>query len=162
VLLNSDLEALLAIEVLTQTSPWSRAAFERCYEAGYPGWVIEDDGHIVGFIIGSLATITAECHILNLCMHPKSQGKGLGSSLLDCAIEWAKQQGAVMVYLEVRRSNYAAIKLYQKMHFKLIGERKNYYPTAKGYEDALVFARDLSVENLIEDNISFHQIMGGK
>jgi ribosomal-protein-alanine N-acetyltransferase len=43
----------------------------------------------------------------------------------------------------VRRSNSHAISLYQKMNFHLVGERKEYYPTLSGYEDALVFAKRL-------------------
>ena len=58
-----------------------------------------------------------------------------------------------MVYLEVRRTNTPAISMYRNMNFKHIGERKNYYPTAKGSEDALIFVRDLGLED--EDDIEF-------
>ena len=63
--------------------------------------------------------------------------------MLEYALDYAKQQGAMAAYLEVRRSNTPAIALYQKMQFLPIGERKNYYTTVSGSEDALVFARNL-------------------
>lgn len=139
-----DVPAALLIEEATQVAPWSDAAFLRCMEAKYPGWVIEEAGVVIGFILLSIAS--GECHILNLCIHPSQQRRGLGRELLQYALTWTKAVGAVMVYLEVRRSNIAAIQLYQTMHFKQIGERKNYYLLKQGREDALVFARDIGIE----------------
>jgi ribosomal-protein-alanine N-acetyltransferase len=143
-LVQTDFPTLLAIEESTQPLPWSEAAFKRCSEANYPGWVRVEDNQVVGFIILSLAL--GECHILNLCVHPAHQHQGFGNELLNYGMRWAKEQAAGIVYLEVRRSNKAAIALYRKMNFKLIGERKNYYISSKGTEDALVFARDIGVE----------------
>jgi ribosomal-protein-alanine N-acetyltransferase len=139
-----DMQKVVSIEADAQVSPWSEAAFQRCLEANYPGWVLEIDGISAGFIFLSLAS--GECHVLNLCIHPTYQRKGLGRKLLICALMWAKEQGAGIVYLEVRRSNHNAIALYRNMNFKSIGERKGYYSTPKGPEDALVFARDLGIE----------------
>ena len=141
---EQDFPALLAIEELTQVSPWSLEAFKRCLEANYPGWILEVDNEVIGYILVSVAA--RECHILNLCVHPMQQKKGYGLKLLNFGLDFASKQGATMVYLEVRRSNLAAIALYRKMNFKFIGERKNYYPSSKGNEDALVFARDLGSE----------------
>jgi ribosomal-protein-alanine N-acetyltransferase len=141
---DTDLDKLVSIEAETQVSPWSEAAFKRCLESNYPGWVVDIDGNIQGFVFISLAS--GECHVLNLCIHPAQQRQGFGCKLLTSALVWAKEQGAGIVYLEVRRSNLNAIALYRKMNFKLIGERKSYYSTPKGPEDALVFARDLGIE----------------
>jgi ribosomal-protein-alanine N-acetyltransferase len=139
-----DFPKMLELEELTSLAPWSEAAFRRCWEANYPGWVLEDNNEAIGFLLLSLGA--GECHILNFCVHPTHQKKGNGFKLLTFALGWAKQQGAGIVFLEVRRSNIPAIALYRNMNFKLIGERKNYYPTQKGSEDALVFARDLGLE----------------
>jgi ribosomal-protein-alanine N-acetyltransferase len=139
-----DFPRLLDIEQLTQIAPWSELAFKRCWEAGYPGWVKEKDENVVGYILLSLAV--GECHILNLCVHPDYQRQGLGHEMMEYGMQWAKEQNAGIVYLEVRRSNKAAIALYRRMNFKLIGERKGYYATPKGNEDALVFARDVGIE----------------
>jgi [ribosomal protein S18]-alanine N-acetyltransferase len=142
-----DIPNLLSLEEAAQTSPWSEAAFKRCFEANYLGWALEVPKKMVGFIMISMAQ--GECHILNLCIHPTEQHKGFGRQLLLYTLNWAKSQQAGMVYLEVRRSNVAAIGLYRKMNFKLIGERKGYYPvTQSEREDALIFARDLGVEGI--------------
>jgi ribosomal-protein-alanine N-acetyltransferase len=143
-LAKTDFPAVIAIEALTQTAPWSEAAFERCWEANYRGWVIEQDNKIIGFILLSLKI--GECHVLNLSVHPDKQRQGLGEEMMNYGLSWAKENGAGIVYLEVRRSNLAAIALYRKMNFKLIGERNKYYLSSLGAEDALVFARDLGIE----------------
>lgn len=143
---HTDLAQLLAMEEATQVAPWTEAVFLRCQEAKYPGWVIEVDDQLIGFILISVSA--GECHVLNLCVHPIFQGKKFGRKLMVTAMVWVKQRGVEIVYLEVRRSNLRAIWLYRKMNFKQIGERKNYYPLANGSEDALVFARDLGVDDL--------------
>jgi ribosomal-protein-alanine N-acetyltransferase len=141
-----DIPNLLTVEEAAQSSPWSDAAFKRCFEANYLGWTAEAPGKMLGFIMISINL--GECHILNLCVHPTEQHKGIGRHLLLYALRWAKQVGAGMIYLEVRRSNLAAIGLYRKMNFRIIGERKQYYPMGAGREDALIFARDLGIEGM--------------
>lgn len=143
-LFKSDLSAIVAIEQSVHISPWTDETFLLCFKAGYLGWVIEKEGAIIGFIIASLKT--DECHVLNLCVARDHQHQGYGRQLLTHALQEVKKAGAGIVYLEVRRSNSRAISLYRKMKFHLIGERKNYYPTLSGVEDALVFAKSLANE----------------
>ncbi len=141
---ESDIPRIRAIELATQVAPWSEETFERCFKMKCDCWVIEEDDRIIAFLVMSSA-ITGESHILNICVDPPDQRKGHGQLLLKYAMSQAKSQGMGIIYLEVRRSNYNAIMLYHKLGFVQIGERKNYYPAPQGYEDALVFAKDLSV-----------------
>jgi ribosomal-protein-alanine N-acetyltransferase len=106
---------------------------------------LEQDDKIIGFALISL--VTGECHILNICIHPDYQHQGFGHYLLRHVLNTAKNLGSIMAYLEVRRSNTKAINLYEKIGFAQIGDRKNYYPAAKGREDALVFAKDLRIDD---------------
>ena len=140
-LLKSDLVQLLAIEQSVHVVPWTENIFTTCLEAGYQGWVFEVDQKVIGFIIVSQRF--SECHILNLCVARSYQHQGFGRKLIQHALDEAKKEGAGIIYLEVRRSNSRAITLYRKMKFHLIGERKDYYPTISGHEDALIFAKSL-------------------
>ena len=141
----ADIPELVLLEKTAQLAPWSLAAFERCFALHYQGWAADEGGAMQGFIMLSLKV--GECHILNLSVYPHAQHQGIGSALLRYALRWAKQAAAGMVYLEVRRSNFAALALYRKMNFRIIGERKDYYPSDHGSrEDALIFARDLGIE----------------
>jgi len=139
-----DLPQLLAIEESTQAIPWNEATFKHCFDVKYPGWVLEEERKIQGFIIISLHD--GECHILNLCVAMPSQRQGLGTKLLTDMIRMVKAKGAVIAYLEVRKSNSRAIRLYKNLRFIQIGERKNYYPLPEGREDALIFAKDLGID----------------
>lgn len=140
-LFAADLPDLLVIENSVHISPWTADTFKTCFQAGYFGWVIELDKKIIAFIIISLRP--DECHILNICVAREHQRHGYGKKLLLHALNHAKEQNVGIVYLEVRRSNTRAIDLYRKNHFHHVGERKGYYPTVNGKEDALVFAMSL-------------------
>lgn len=137
----SDLNQLLLIESAVHVIPWTESTFKACFQAGYVGWVVEIEKKVIGFIIISLTV--DECHILNLCVAAASQHLGWGRKLLEQALFHARDHGVSIAYLEVRRSNTRAISLYRKMHFQLIGERKDYYPAVSGHEDALIFAISL-------------------
>jgi len=141
---QTDLNQLVAIEALTQLAPWSLDVFVRCWEAGYRGWVIEQDQQIVGFVIASYQA--NEAHILDLCVHPIYQRQGFGKQLIEQALTSARSQNISTSFLEVRRSNRAAIALYDSLGYIQIGERKQYYPAKEGREDALIFAKDLTVQ----------------
>ena len=101
----------------------------------------QQDETIVAFIVVSLHA--DECHILNVCVAHQFQRQGLGKKLLEHTLQYAKSIGIMIAYLEVRRSNERAIALYRQYDFQLIGERKEYYPTVNGHEDALIFAKNL-------------------
>ncbi len=140
----NDLPEVLSIENAEHIAPWTHETFITCMRAGYPGWVlVSPTKAILGFII--VSHVLDECHVLNLCVHHAHQHQGLGTLLLEHALNEAKREGVGIAYLEVRRSNTKAIALYQKMHFKQVGLRKQYYATVNGHEDALVFARSLII-----------------
>lgn len=145
-LFKSDVERLVVIENAVHVAPWTDDTFKMCFKAGYLGWVAEVDKKIAGFVIISLNH--DECHVLNLGVDKPYQSQGWGRKLMDHALAYARGQGVAIAYLEVRRSNSRAISLYRKMRFHLIGERKNYYPTVAGHEDALVFGRSLIQEGI--------------
>lgn len=140
---KSDLAQLMAIENSVHIAPWTEDTFKTCFQSGYLGWVIENNKKILGFIIISLHR--EECHVLNLCVLHEHQHQGFGYQLLEYALQYARDNGIGIAYLEVRRSNERAISLYRKLDFHLVGERKSYYPTVSGHEDALIFAKSLHV-----------------
>lgn len=142
-MVKADLPQLIAIEQSVQGAPWNEETFKTCFELAYEGWVAEHDNRIAGYIVVSLQA--DECHILNLCVAREYQRQGLGRKLLEFGLDQAKNRQMGIAYLEVRRSNSRAIALYRNMKFLMIGERKNYYQTVSGPEDALIFAMSLKV-----------------
>ncbi|MDV3515676.1 ribosomal protein S18-alanine N-acetyltransferase [Stenotrophomonas sp. C1657] len=138
---ESDLNAVMAIEVRGYPYPWTRGIFLDCLRAGYPGLAMERDGLLIGYGVLSLAA--DEAHVLNICIDPLVQSRGLGRQLLRALVRLAADRGAQRVFLEVRPSNTPALALYHSEGFNEIGRRPRYYPAAQGREDALVMAIEL-------------------
>lgn len=94
----------------------------------------------VGFI--GFWHIVDEAHISTLAVHPDYRRTGLGAELLTSALDLATQLGADMATLEVRVGNDAAVNLYHKFGFRIVGRRPRYY--RDNDEDALLMTiRDL-------------------
>ncbi len=138
---ESDLNAVMAIELRGYPFPWTRGIFIDCLRAGYPGLAMERDGLLVGY--GVLSIAADEAHVLNICIDPLAQSRGLGRQLLRALVRLAADRGAQRVFLEVRPSNTPALALYHSEGFNEIGRRPRYYPAAQGREDALVMAIEL-------------------
>lgn len=138
---EADLDQVMAIELQAYPFPWTRGIFRDCLVAGYPAWLLVEHGQPIGYGVVSVAL--DEAHILNVCVAPGQQGRGLGRKLLRALVEGARARGAERVFLEVRPSNPHAIALYHSEGFNEIGRRPRYYPAHNGREDAIVMAIEL-------------------
>ena len=127
----TDVAVVAKIEKMVQSHPWTLKQFEEAVD-GYQSTVIEQNGQVVGFCI--LQPVLDEANLLLMAIDPSQQGKGLGYQLLDVSIAMLKND-PVQIFLEVRESNTAAIKLYEKSNFHQIDLRKNYYPKPDGTKE---------------------------
>jgi len=137
----ADLDGVLAVDEASFNRPWTRAMYEseflnrdtaRLYVLRLPACPVA--GYIATWVI------VDEVHINNLAVRPEFRNRGLGSALLAFALDDGERHGAPRATLEVRRSNEAARRLYERFGFHLAGVRRDYYthPT----EDALVLWRE--------------------
>jgi ribosomal-protein-alanine N-acetyltransferase len=138
---DSDLDAVLAIELRAYPFPWTRGIFSDCLQAGYSAWVLQRGNELIGYAMLSIAA--DEAHLLNVCAAPEEQGHGQGRRLLRALLQLARGRGVKRVFLEVRPSNTPAIGLYHDEGFNEIGRRPRYYPARNGREDAIVMAKEL-------------------
>lgn len=137
-----DVPSVVAIEHLMYPFPWTEGIFRDCLAVGCQGYVVEQDGRVVGYAM--LSSGAGEAHILNLCVDAPFSRKGYGRRLLRHCLDVISRQDVNRVFLEVRVSNYAAIGLYRGTGFKQVGRRRDYYPDVGGQrEDALVLAFDM-------------------
>ncbi len=137
----SDVSVVAKIERLVQSHPWSVKQFEEAVSS-YQSTVIEQNGQVVGFCI--LQPVLDEANLLLMAIDPRQQGKGLGFKLLDASVAMLKNN-PVQIFLEVRESNIAAIKLYEKADFHQIDLRKDYYPRpGGGKEHAIIMVKACS------------------
>ena len=139
----TDLPEVYANECVAYANQgWTQTILEDCLHAGYAAWVLEDaEQGVIGHAIQML--VADEAQILNVCVHPVWQGRGLGRLLLQHLIEQARTAQLASLFLEVRESNTAAQALYRSAGFEQIGLRRGYYPgfgDENKREDARVLA----------------------
>jgi ribosomal-protein-alanine N-acetyltransferase len=136
-----DIDSIFEIEKQAYPFPWSKSLFEQAVQSTKYCVVLELNNKIAGY--GIISFVVGEAELLNLCIAPALQGKGLANKLLTHLLEYAANIDNHEMFLEVRVSNTAAIHLYDKIGFNEIGRRKNYYPTVGGKEDAILMAAPL-------------------
>jgi len=138
---SDDLGRVIDIEIAAYEHPWTLGIFRDCLRVGYSCWVYEDHGVVIGY--GIVMLNGAEAHVLNLCVHPDFQHRGIGRRMLNHLTQTAREGGADTILLEVRQSNIIAIELYRSADFHELGTRVGYYPDHDGREDALILAKSL-------------------
>lgn len=110
-----DLRDVMDIERECYRYPWSEGIYADCLRVGYSCWILEVRKQVGGY--GVMSVSSGEAHILNLCVKPRFQGRGLGQALLQHLVSVASDYHARKVYLEVRPSNRVAIGLYRRTGF---------------------------------------------
>ncbi|MDO6570269.1 ribosomal protein S18-alanine N-acetyltransferase [Gilvimarinus sp. 2_MG-2023] len=135
-----DIAAVLTIEQSVHSHPWSRQLFEDCLHSRQQCLLLCDQQTVVAYCVFSVAAGDAE--LLNIATAPQWQRRGLARLLLSYLLEQLTCV-ADTLYLEVRQSNIKAIMLYQELGLAEVGIRPNYYPSAKGREDAIIMAYTL-------------------
>lgn len=127
------------LEKLCFADPWSEMSIAAELQSIWSYWVVAvQDDMVVGYI-GSQSTID-ETDVMNVAVHPDWRRQGIAEQLIDNLIEELKKRGSHALMLEVRASNAPAIALYEKLGFRQVGLRKNYYRNPK--EDALILRKE--------------------
>lgn len=125
--------------------PWTEESFR----------ALLADPPVYGYISGEdpvqscllVREIMGEAEVLTLATMPHARRKGLGSHLLEEAIQKAKAGGVRSFFLEVAETNGPALALYAKFEFRKVGKRPSYYASKHGPAvSALILRRDLNPE----------------
>ena len=135
-MLPADLDEVVAIEREVFLFPWTRGNFGDSLDSGYHCLVLEQAGHIFGY--GVMTIGADEAHLLTLSIAAGWQRQGWGEKLLQQFIHIAREHHAQSMFLDVRESNQAAARLYERIGFRHIARRKDYYPAMGGREDSLI------------------------
>ena len=140
-----DLTAVAGIETRSFEHPWQRQSFAG--ELASPesrAFVMRFQDQTVRPAVAAYIFLRIqidEVHIMKVAVAPECRRSGLATRLTQKALDEARREGCRRALLEVRISNAAAIRLYARLGFEPIGERKSYYGTTG--EDALVMAKIL-------------------
>ena len=136
-----DLEAIERIEQRSYPTPWSRSMFAS--ELAKPssislGAFEVETGELVGYLV--ISRYVDAWHVMNIAVAPERRREGIAVALFERLFELTGADGRRGYTLEVRISNEAAIKLYERLGFQSRGVRRGYYTDNR--EDALVMWRD--------------------
>lgn len=133
-----------AIEQRAYPFPWSLKILKDSFKSGTPCWgAFDAENNLLAYAFFTHAV--GELQLLNLCVAPEHQGKGLGRYLMRQLMAFAQAELCTIFLLEVRRSNTTARRLYESLGFNTLGVRKGYYPNGPGAsEDALVMGFEIT------------------
>jgi len=135
-----DLPAVQLIERASFTTPWPPQAYRQELEsnrlAHYLVALIGDQ--VVGY--GGIWLMVDEAHVTTFAVHPAYRRRRIGERMLIALLDMAKDRQAREATLEVRLSNLAARRLYEKYGFRPVGIRPRYY--SDNQEDALIMTTE--------------------
>lgn len=141
-----DLKRVLEIEAASHSHPWSKKNFEDCIMQNYWNYVLLEDLKEESNYIGHSIVMPGveELHLLNITIAPNFRRQNIATRALLAIESMGQKHAFAKILLEVRKSNIHAIKLYEKLAYQVIGNRKDYY-SVEGHpssrEDALVMEK---------------------
>lgn len=143
---TEDIQEVLLLERETVTAPhWGWKEYEAILARGGVAEVrrtllVAADGRLIsGFAVGTV--LADEAEIESVVVRENLRRQGIGSSLCRALMQWARQENAGTVVLEVRQGSAGAVHLYGGLGFFRVGLRAGYYKDP--IEDALVMKCEL-------------------
>ncbi len=149
-LIITDIADVVAIDSLAFARPWGEAAYRAQLTQEHTEWlvaVLPNSEKVISFV--GWQKLGDEAEILNFAVHPEHRRLGVGLKLFSRAIDEISQHSHT-IFLEVRASNLAAIKIYQACGFTKSGLRPNYY--RDNLEDALLMQRTIDSKLIHKDH----------
>jgi len=157
---EADIERILEIEQEAISPPWSHGTLlnEIYKNDSYFIVAIEDAGEasgsaagfytagssVIGFPVIGFAVIRLvgdDGELMQIAVDKTMKRRGTGGVLMKAIIDYAADKKRNIIFLEVRKSNDAAVGLYKKFGFKVLRTRKDYYTDP--VEDAFIMSKTI-------------------
>lgn len=139
-LIPEDTDKIAELERICFSRPWSGEEICRTALSEHAVYLTAlFDNEIAGYAGAYAVADVAE--INNIAVFPGFRRSGVASALIDGLIKVCKERGVTKLSLDVRASNTAALKLYEKHGFYRVGIRRGYY--AAPTEDAVLLDKDI-------------------
>lgn len=131
---KESLAEVARLEAALFSDPWSEASLASHLASPFGlGIVIRKNGRIASY--GLFQQMGDEGEVLRIGTAPAFARQGLATEILRAFAS----RGVKRTFLEVRKENERAKKLYEKEGFVLIGVRKGYYKDPA--DDALIYQK---------------------
>lgn len=134
-----DTATLAGIHAQAFETPWDEPALDSLLGQAGVHLLARPDGFIL------IRVVADEAEVLTLAVRPSARGRGLGTILVEGAVDLARAAGAGRLFLEVAEDNRPARALYGRLGFEAAGRRRGYYTRSDGTaQDALILSLSLS------------------
>lgn len=137
-----DIKAILEIERVCFSDPWSDQAFlDVILNPSFQTLAARlESQKLIGYVVFS--EVADELHVLNVAVAPPYRRYSIATAMLSYIHTHAVKRGRVFSYLEVRESNTNARRLYKKFGYQPLTRRKEYY--SNNQEDAILMTANLT------------------
>jgi ribosomal-protein-alanine acetyltransferase len=126
---EADLENIMQIEkACFGNDAWSKSNMKSEILAPHTTYVVaEESDSLIGYAgLSKLASSTSS-DIQTIAVSESHRGLGVGRELMESLLDFAREQKAKEVFLEVREDKPTPQKLYASLGFSAIDRRENYY-----------------------------------
>jgi [ribosomal protein S18]-alanine N-acetyltransferase len=113
----ADLDRIVEIERLCFGSEWSREQFNSSLKEIF--YVFEQD-EVIGFLIACSCEVARRAIIMRIAVHPDYRSRGIATKLINTSLEEFKRRHLKCVELDVDIVKNGAIRLYEKVGFKVM------------------------------------------
>lgn len=136
-----DIRKVVEIEQKSFKYPYPSLAFVTILNL-YPKYFLVSEccGEVVGYIM-AVVDKDGYGHIMSIAVDPSRRGLGIGKKLMEAVESRLSADGIKRFRLEVAVSNYVAIRMYERLGYKVVKVLRNYYPDG---EDAYVMVKNLT------------------
>lgn len=137
---EQDLPQVIEIEHRSFPTPFSEKLFRTELNFRVANlYAVKRGDEVVGYV--DFWIVADEAHVITIAVKPECRKDGIGTKLIQFMIDEAKRKGVQLICLDVRPTNGAALKLYEKFGFGQTSVRKRYYQDND--EDAIVMTLHL-------------------
>ncbi|MGN0268272.1 MAG: ribosomal protein S18-alanine N-acetyltransferase [Lachnospiraceae bacterium] len=135
---SEDIAAVAELERELFSDAWNERSLENTlFYRQETSFAAELDGQVTGYLFFMAAADEGE--LLRIGVSPACRRLGIGQALIEQMNDYARDNGIGSIWLEVRESNEAARRLYEKSGFVIQGYRKRYYHNPD--EDAAIMCK---------------------
>jgi ribosomal protein S18 acetylase RimI-like enzyme len=117
----------------------SIAALEARLRASEGGFVALANGEVAGCILLSVEEWRSVTQVEDLMVGHQFRRYGVGSLLLNCAADWARNRKCWAVVLETQSHNYPALQFYLRNGLEVWSINQNYYPPGPYAHEVAIF-----------------------
>ena len=127
---EKDLDRVLEIDQLSFPTPWTYHCFKITLKDVF---LVIEQKEIMGYIVACLCDLGLRAEILRIAVHPDHRRKGIAKELIETMLQLLSKENVESVELEVNSANRSAVKLYEKIGFKIkrtatfIGDDQDFY-----------------------------------